>query len=154
MEQEVAQVAELREGPMGDARVEVELENAIDRERADLGEIPEREVRSERVRVLADSGSRMLMLPEQLAYALGLRERRRAIVTYADERREERPVAGIVTVRVANRSSTGECIVGPPGSEPLLGQIELESMDLLVDCGEQRLVPRPESPLLPLIPMK
>lgn len=154
MEQEVAQVAKLREGRMADVRVEVELENAIDRERADIGDIPEGEVRAARVQVLADSGARMLMLPEELAHALGLRERRRAMVTYADERREERPVAGVVTVRAANRSSTGECIVGPAGSEPLLGQIELESMDLLVDCGEQRLVPRPESPLLPLIPMK
>ena len=154
MGQEDAQVPKTREGRMGDVRVEVELENVIDRGRADMGDIPEGEVRSARVRVLADSGSRMLMLPEQLVQALGLRERRRVIVTYADERREERPVAGVVTVRVANRSSTGECIVGPPGSEPLLGQIELESMDLLVNCAEQRLVPRPESPLLPLVPLK
>lgn len=76
------------------------------------------------------------------------------IVTYADERREERPLAGIVTVRIGSRSTNVNCIVGPPGSEPLLGQIVLEAMDLLVDCSQQRLVPRPESPYLPMLKLK
>jgi len=83
-----------------------------------------------------------------------VREVGRAIVTYADERREERPIAGIVTVRVGNRSTNVNCIVGPPSSEPLLGQVVLETMDLLVDCTEQKLVSRPESPFLPLLKLK
>jgi hypothetical protein len=75
-------------------------------------------------------------------------------VTYADERKEERPIAGVVGVRVGNRVASVNCIVGPPNNEPLLGQVVLEMMDLLVDCVEQRLVPRPESPLLPLLKVK
>lgn len=47
-----------------------------------------------------------------------------------------------------------ECVVGPPGSEPLLGQIVLERLDLLVDCAQEKLVPRPESPYLPLLKLK
>jgi hypothetical protein len=96
----------------------------------------------------------MLVLPQDLVEALGLREVGKAIVTCADERKEERPLAGIVTVRVGNRTTTLNCVVGPPNSEPLLGQVVLETMDLLVDCVEQKLVPRPESPFLPLLNLK
>ncbi|MBC7106582.1 MAG: hypothetical protein H5T97_11640, partial [Firmicutes bacterium] len=46
------------------------------------------------------------------------------------------------------------CVVGPPGSEPLLGQIVLERLDLLVDPREGRLVPRPESPYVPSLKLK
>ncbi len=135
--------------------VEVVLENATDRERFVLGEVPEERIRSATVNVLTDSGAVMLMLPQELVEALGLREVGRAIVTYADERKdEERPVAGIVTVRVGNRQTSVNCIVGPPNSEALLGQIPLEAMDLLVDCGRQQLIPRPESPFLPLLKLK
>lgn len=139
---------------MGSVVVEVVLENAMDRERSVLGEIPEERIRSATVNVLTDSGAVMLMLPQELVEALGLREVGRAIVTYADERKDERPVAGIVTVRVGNRQTSVNCIVGPPNSEALLGQIPLEAMDLLVDCGRQQLMPRPESPFLPLLKLK
>jgi clan AA aspartic protease len=139
---------------MGEVKVEVELENALDRERCLLGEIAEERVRSTIIRALVDSGAVLLVLPQDLVEALGLREVGKAIVTYADERKEERPLAGIVTVRVGNRTTSLNCVVGPPGSEPLLGQVALETMDLLVDCTQQKLTPRPESPFLPLLKLK
>ncbi len=139
---------------MGEVKVEVELENAVDRELFRRHYIQESEIRTARVHVLVDTGSVMLVLPQDLAEALGLREEGKAIVTYADERREERPVAGIVTVRVGNRSTNVNCVVGPPGSEPLMGQIVLEALDLLVDPVQQKLVPRPESPFLPMLKLK
>ena len=139
---------------MGEVNVEVELENALDRERLQLGEISAERVRSARVQTLVDSGAVMLVLPQDLVEALGLREVGKAIVTYADERKEERPLAGVVTVRVGNRTTSLNCVVGPPNSEPLLGQVVLETMDLLVDCTGGRLVPRAESPFLPLLKLK
>jgi hypothetical protein len=96
----------------------------------------------------------MLVLPQDLVEALGLRQVGKAVVTYADERKEERPMAGIVTVRVGQRAANVNCVVGPPNSEPLLGQVVFEMMDLLVDCIQQKLVPRPESPFLPLLKLK
>jgi predicted aspartyl protease len=139
---------------MGEVKVEVTLENAVDRERSRLGEIPEADVRCRTLHVLVDSGAVMMVLPQDLVEVLGLREIGKPIVTYADDRKEERPVAGIVTVRVGDRETSLNCVVGPPSSEPLLGQIPLEAMDLLVDCGQERLVPRPESPFLPLLKVK
>ncbi|MEW6750762.1 MAG: retroviral-like aspartic protease family protein [Candidatus Latescibacterota bacterium] len=139
---------------MGEVKIEVELENAFDRERARLDQIREEEVRCVRVPTLVDSGAVMLVLPQDLVEALNLREVGKAIVTYADERKEERALAGVVTVRIGNRTTSLNCIVGPPNSEPLLGQVVLETMDLLVDCAQQKLVPRPESPFLPLLKLK
>jgi hypothetical protein len=108
-------------------------------------------VRRALVKVAGDTGAVMTMLPQDLVEALGVRVRRTAVVTYAGERNELRPVAGPITVIVAKRSATVECVVGPPTSEALLGQIPLEAMDLLIDCNQQRLMPRPESPYLPLL---
>lgn len=139
---------------MGEVKVEVELENAVDRELFRRQLIQENQIRSAKVRILVDSGAVMLVLPQDLVEALGLREEGRAIVTYADERKEERPLAGIVTVRVGNRSTNVNCVVGPPSSEPLLGQIVMEAMDLLVDCSQQQLIYRPESPFLPMLKLK
>ena len=139
---------------MGEVKVEIELENAGDQEIARRGYLQEGQIRSAKVPILVDSGAVMLMLPQDLVEALGLNEVSKAIVTYADERKEERPIAGIVTVKVGNRLTSVNCVVGPPNSEPLLGQIVLEAMDLLVDCAQQKLLPRPESPFLPLLKLK
>ncbi|MGQ9533582.1 MAG: aspartyl protease family protein [Desulfotomaculales bacterium] len=136
-------------------RVEILLENYHDTLLARRGYLATDAVRRERVRVLADSGCTMLVLPQDLVERLGLElSGEKVIVTYADERREERPVAGLVTVRVGDRSMQTDCVVAPPLSEPLLGQIILERLDLLVDCREGKLVPRPESPYLPSLKMK
>ena len=139
---------------MGEVKIPLWMENAVDRERYLVHEIREDQIRSIEARVLVDTGATMLMLPQEMVERLGLRIRGQVIVTYADERKEERPRAGIVTVRVGDRDTDLDCVVGPPNSEPLLGQIVLEAMDLLVDCVHQRLVPRPESPFLPLLKMK
>ena len=139
---------------MGEVKVKVELENYGDRELAVRGFLPDEEVRRQRVDVVVDSGAMMLVLPQDLVEALGLRMLRKAIVTYADERKEERDVAGVVSVKVAGRTVETNCVVGPPGSEPLLGQIVLEEADLLVDCANQQVIPRPESPYLPTLKLK
>lgn len=75
-------------------------------------------------------------------------------MAYADERTEVRRVAGPVTVRIGKRSMIAECVVGPPRSEPLVGQIVLEALDLVADCANQTVGPRPESPDLPLLKAK
>lgn len=139
---------------MGEVKVEVELENAEDRGVFRRGYIGEEQIRSIKVPLLVDSGAVMLVLPQDLVETLGLSEVGKVIVTYANERKAERPIAGIVTVKVGNRLTSVNCVVGPPNREPLLGQIVLEAMDLLVDCARQKLVPRPESPFLPLLKVK
>jgi len=142
------------ENVMGEVKIPIWMENAFDRERYLTHELRKDQIRSIEAQVLVDTDATMLALPQEMVERLGLRIRGQVIATYADERKEERPRAGIVTVRVGDRDTDVDCVVGPPNSEPLLGQIVLEAMDLLVDCVQQRLVPRSESPFLPLLKMK
>ena len=139
---------------MGEIVVSLELENAVDRDNASEGLCDESAVRRTTVEGLVDTGAVMLVLPENVVSRLGLRMQREVVVTYADERKETRPVAGPVTVHIGDRFMISECIVGPPLSEPLIGQIVLEALDLLADCTNRTVGPRPESPDSPLLKLK
>ncbi len=139
---------------MGEVKVPIQLENYNDLVLAQSNHLDESAVRRQQVKALVDTGAVMLMLPQDLVEALGLATLGRVIVTYADERREERDTAGVVRVTVDSRAMETRCVVGPPGSEPLLGQVVLEETDLLVDPTNQRLLPRPDSPFLPTLKMK
>ena len=96
----------------------------------------------------------MPVLPQNVVERLGVRTRRTAIVTYADDRKEERPVAGPLTIHVCNRFMSTDCVVGPPLSEPLIGRIVLEALDLIADRAMRTLAPRPESSDYPLLKLK
>ena len=50
---------------------------------------------------IVDTGAVVLVLPQNVVERLGLKQRRTVIVTYADGRKEERPVAGPITVQIA-----------------------------------------------------
>ena len=139
---------------MGEIVASMELENAGDREIFSEGLRDESTVRRATVEGVVDTGAVMLMLPENLVGSLGLRTRRQISVTYADERSETRSVAGPVTVQIGNRFMTADCVVGPPSSEPLIGQIVMEALDLVADCGNRTLAPRPEAPDMPQLKMK
>lgn len=118
------------------------------------GLMKQEEVRAISIKAVVDTGAMMLMLPEDQVQALGLEERRKAVVLYANERKASRVVAGTVTVHFGNRSMITEYVVGSPGSEALLSQIPLEAMDLIVDCARRQLTPRPESPFMSTLELK
>ena len=139
---------------MGEITVRAELENIVDRVNWEDGRIQESEIRTYKLDATVDTGAVMLVLPQNVVEKLGLKNRRTVIVSYADERKEERPVAGPLTIRLGDRFMTTDCIVGPPLSEPLIGQIVLEELDLLADCTNHELIPRPESPDYPLLKLK
>jgi predicted aspartyl protease len=139
---------------MGEITVRAELENVVDRVNWEDGRIEESEIRSYKLDATVDMGAVMLVLPQNVVEKLGLKNRRTVIVSYADERKEERPVAGPLTIRLGDRFMTTDCIVGPPLSEPLVGQIVLEELDLLADCTNRKLIARPESPDYPLLKLK
>ena len=139
---------------MGEIVASMELENAGDREVVSQGLREESTVRRMTVDGVVDTGAVVLVLPEDVVDHLGLRTLREVMVTYANEHREVRQVAGPVTVQIGNRFTNADCIIGPPASEPLIGQIVLEALDLVADCGNRTLAPRPESPDTPLLKLK
>ena len=131
--------------------VDVELENTGDRVAFEDGLRAEPDIRRTVANGIVDTGAVTLVLPQNIVERLGVRTRRTVVVTYADERKEERPVAGPVTLQIGDRFMTIDCIVGPPFSETLVGQVVMETLDLIADCRQQTLLPRmPDYPLLNL----
>ena len=139
---------------MGEIVASMKLENAEDRGVVRRGLSDESTIRRATVDGVVDTGAVMLVLPAAVVGRLGLATQREVVVTYADERKETRPVAGPVAVHIGDRFMIAECVIGPPSSEPLIGQIVLEALDLVADCGNQTLAPRPESPDRPLLKLK
>ncbi|MCY4076134.1 MAG: retroviral-like aspartic protease family protein [Acidobacteria bacterium] len=137
---------------MGEIAVEFELENPVDRGIVERGLSEEASVRRTRVQGIVDTGAIMLVLPQNVVERLGLQIQETVVVRYADDRREERPMAGPVTVRIGDRSMRTDCLVGPPRGEVLIGQVVLETLDLIADSANRRLTPRrPDYPLLNLL---
>ena len=133
---------------MGEIRTSVTLENSGDREDVYRGHGVEADVRRTTVEGVVDTGAVSLVIPEEIATELGLRHWGTRTVVYADERRDERPVTD-VTIEIGNLATRTEAIVGPAGSEVLIGQLVLEALDLIADCRNGRLAPRhPEGPVL------
>ena len=136
---------------MGEIRTELQIENAGDRAVFDRGHGTEAAIRRATVEGIIDTGAVTLLLPENVVERLGLQEQGTAHVTYADNRRDERPVAGPISVRIGNRAMITDCIVGPRDSEVLIGQVVLERLDLIADCGTGTVAPRyPDAPMLAL----
>ena len=139
---------------MGEIVTSMELENTVDRVNASEGLRDESTVRRATVEGVVDTGAVMLVLPEDVVGRLGLATQREVVVACANEYRETRQVAGPVTVHIGDRFMNADCIIGPPSSEPLIGRIVLEAIDLVADCANRTLGPRPESPDSPLLKLK
>ncbi len=137
---------------MGEISVDFELENPIDRGILERGLGEQSSVRRTRVQGIVNTGAIMLVLPQNVVERLGLQIQATVVVRDADDRREERPMAGPVTVRIGDRSTRTDCVVGPPLSEVLIGQVILEALDLIADSTNRTLTPRtPDYPLLNLV---
>jgi len=139
---------------MGEIKVDIDLENFGDRYLFLRSQMKEDEIRCYKTEAIVDTGAVMLLLPQDIVEVLGLEILRTVVVEYADDRKEERQVAGTVTIKIGNRFMNTDCVVGPPLSEPLIGQVILEELDLIADCQNHILSPRPESPNYPLLKMK
>ena len=139
---------------MGEIIAKIELENYLDKVLCEDNKLKKSEIRSFKMNALVDTGAVMLMLPQDVVEKLGLRTIRTAVVTYADERKEERQIAGGLFLRICDRETVSTCIIGPPNSEALIGQIVMEELDLMPDPKRRKLEPRPESPIYPSLKMK
>ena len=130
---------------MGRFSVELEIANNDELAAARLGLLPAEQVRRETIMGVVDSGATKLVLPEDVVKRLGLPLGDSVKVRYADGRKAKRVGAEGVYVRLLGRHGTFSAIVEPKRKTALVGAIVLEDLDLLVDCGAQRVIPRDPS---------
>ncbi|MGH9871014.1 MAG: clan AA aspartic protease [Pyrinomonadaceae bacterium] len=137
---------------MGEVRVQVRLANGVDEALVRRGLLASDQVRYYETTALVDTGAIRSVLPVQVLQHLGLGVVRTARAVYANDSREEVDVSEMVGIDIMGRRTTEEMLV--LGSEVLIGQTVLETLDLLVDCTNLRLVPNPDHPDQPLIKVK
>ncbi len=136
---------------MGRVVTRITLQNYDDWRAAQQGQIVPEQVRTVEVEGLVDTGATLLVIPRTIADQLGVSEVRRVTVRYADQRTAEKPVVGPLRVTVCNRTALLEAVVEEQLTEPLVGQVVLESLDLVVNPRELTLMPNPRSPDLPML---
>lgn len=131
---------------MGLIYADVELINGIDIELARLHIKSAEEIRQVSLNILVDTGSYMLAINENIQAVLQLpvMEKRKALT--ADNCAIDCDVVATVELRFKNRRFSGSAIVLPGDSEPLLGAIPLEDMDVLIHPIRQELIVNPDHP--------
>lgn len=100
-----------------------------------------------------DTGATMLVLPQNAIEELDLRKMREAKVRYANNKTEVKAIYGVVTVDIKERAGEFNVLAEPEGSQPLVGQIILEQLDLVVDPSTRTVIPNPRSPEMPMVEM-
>lgn len=92
------------------------------------------------VEFLVDTGATYTWIPAPTLEALGVTAARAQPVRLADGRIIERGFAWIL-LTLNGRTEPTPCLIGDPGSEPLLGAVTLEIFGLGVDPLNQTLIP-------------
>jgi predicted aspartyl protease len=133
---------------VGRFSVELEVANNDDLALVRRGLLQPEKVRRQKIEGVVDSGAAKLVLPLAVVDQLGLPPGNTIKVRYADGRGGQRRQAQGAFVELLGRQGTFTAVVEPKRQTALIGAIVLEDLDLLVDCTNQRLVPRdPRGPI-------
>lgn len=133
---------------MGEVRVQVKLTNVVDEILVERGLLNPNQLRVWETQALVDAGAVRTVLPIEIVEKLGLKIRSGQIAKYADGRQEPVGLTEPVIIEIEGRETTEATLVS--GDEVLIGQTVLETLDLYVDCKNQRLIPNPEHPEYPV----
>ncbi len=130
------------ENAMGRFSVEFKVANNEDMADARRGRIKPERVRRVTLSGVVDPGATRLVLPAEVVKQLGVPSAGRTKTRYADGRVGRRDVVDEVRVTLQGRSRVFDAIVEPKRKTALIGAIVLETLDFVVDCIVQKLVPR------------
>lgn len=103
------------------------------------------------VDAVIDTGATMLVVPQNIVDALGLKKVRETRVRYANNQTEPKFIYGVVSVEIQGRTGNFDVLAEKEGSQPLVGQVVLETLDLVVDPRTRTLKPNPLSPEMPMV---
>ena len=130
------------------------LINAGDLEMARRNLLDKDEVKRMHINMLVDSDAYMMAINEMIQSQLEFPFVEKRKVQVADSRVVEYDVVGPINVKFANRKATCNAFVLPGDSEPLLGAIPMEEMDVIIHPLRQELIVNPEHPNYAVLKMK
>ena len=139
---------------MGLVYADVELINGDDLAYVRRGDMDIDEVKRMHISILVDTGSIMLAINENIQEQLQLAVTGTRKAQLANGHIVECNEVGPVLLKFKNRKATCSAIVLPGESEPLLGAIPLEEMDVLIHPQRQELIVHPDHPNFAVMKMK
>jgi len=139
---------------MGLVYADIEITNIEDTILAKNKYLPINKIRRMTTRMMVDSGAIMMAINEDIQAQMGLSVVERLVVQLADGTPLELDVVGPIKVFFGNRSCTVDALLLPGSTEPLLGAIPMEYMDLIIDPAMQTLGPHPSRPIRPVLSLK
>ena len=131
---------------MGIIYAEIELMNGDDIGLARRCIIGQEEIKRINVSLLVDTGSVMLCINENIQEILQLPVVGTRKAQLANGTIVECNLVGPVELRFKNRDASCRAMVLPGDSEPLLGVIPLEEMDVIIHPQRQELIVHPDHP--------
>ena len=132
--------------PMGFIHAEIELTNADDIAMVKRSKMDVDEVRRMNVNMLVDSGAYLMGINEAIQEQMQFSFIEKKKFTMASGQVEEFDVVGPVIAKFKNRTAICSAIVLEGNSEPLLGSIPMEEMDVLIHPSRQELILNPDHP--------
>jgi clan AA aspartic protease len=131
---------------MGLVYADIELTNGDDLALVRRNLMDKENVKHIWVNMLVDSGSYNMCINESIREQLDLPFLEKRKAQLANSHVEEYDVVGPIEVRFQNRRTICNAMVLPGDSEPLLGAIPLEDMDVLIHPQRQELIVNPDHP--------
>ena len=139
---------------MGLVYASFELINTDDLALARRNIIGEDEVKRMTINMLVDSGAYMLAINENIQEYMKfpILGKRKSVL--ADRTVVEHDLVGPVRILFKNRIAICSAIVLPGDSEPLMGSIPMEEMDVLIHPQRNELIVNPEHPDMAVLSLK
>ena len=109
------------------------------------------QTKSVEIEAVIDTGATMVVLPQNVVEKLGLKKIRETRVRYANNKTELKSIYGVVTIEIKGRTGNFDVLAEAEGSQPIIGQVVLEILDLVVDPRTRTLTPNPMSPEMPMV---
>ncbi len=139
---------------MGLVYADIELINGEDIGLARKYVIGEEEIKRMNVKMLVDTGSIMLAINETIQEQMQFPVVEKRKGQLANGHIIECDVVSAVELRFKNRQTSCRAMVLPGDSEPLLGAIPMEDMDVLVHPQRQELIVHPDHPYFAQMTLK
>ena len=131
---------------MGSVMTKIKLTNPHDRNKVVEGLLAPAAVRSVEIEALADTGATTMVVPQEVAEALGMPFQPSRPVRLAAGRTFDSPWIAGVWIEILGREMTCDAFIVPRGVGALIGQIPLEGLDLVVDPRSREVRTNPEHP--------
>jgi clan AA aspartic protease len=133
---------------MGKIFADIKLINGDDSALVRRKKLDQSELRSMNISILVDTGAYNLAVNERIANQLGLSKLGEQTFKLADGSEQVFDIVGPVDIVFENRETTCRAVLLPGNTEPLLGQIPLEDMDVVLLPKEEKMIVNPESPYM------